>query len=1654
MLPVLALASRGAAASFWVAGCRGCILRHLIVLLGFITLRFGEAAHPGPATFTLGALNATGLFGKQGIIAQLPPGLFAVSETHLTSRAAHDFNRGLFHANSCHKLLPGSPAPLRANSSVAGEYTGVGFLASVPARPAAHAWHPDVFASARLQVVHAFADPVWILAGVCYGFASGPVSRTHLLLEQLTERVVDSATGPRVLAGDFNLTEEANPFQQRWAQAGFVEVQQLWARMTGAPLQHTCKGSTRKDFLYVSAELLPLVVQVWLEADWFPDHAVLFARLRLPCTPLARPVWRMPRPRPLPVAVQRAIPPVLPALLREVSAASRPDDRYVAIWSAYEDCVSRALVSAGQPPLGVPERGRGATLDVHIRRGQPAPLRKARAGEVEHAFFGQNQKYAHWFRQLRRLQAVCQAIRKASDQPHAVHHRASTWHAVLRAPGFAPSFADWWRTRPQRLHHAPLELPLCLPDFLLATSIFQCFEANFRVFERDLLSSRRRRAKQRRFQQPSLIFKDVQRDRSCPVTTLIEGPCAEVCEVDPDEQALIVAPAQDWDPAQPVFVDGAPLVPIHVEPDKLWLPAMPSSPRQVKQERHIAALPDVFRAFGEAWSARWLKHSNVEVERWHLAVAHMDQVLPPSAPMPYLPVTPAQWRAAVMSKKATTAAGPDGIARLDLVLLPDDLLDFLLAVCEEAEKSGQWPMGAMTAIITALEKLPGADRVAQFHPISVLALVYRAWASVRAKQALRHLAPLVPVHMYGMLPGKSAQSVWWHMQFRVEEAHLAKSRLVGVSSDLEKAFNLLPRVPVLTYALHMGLPLPVVRAWTAATTLLSRRFRVRGSVGPPIASLTGFPEGDPLSCVAMSLVCLAYHAHLSARVPAALPVSYVDNWEAVAPEPQAAVSAYQAMLDFCSAWDIRLDESKTFFWATQAADRRWLRARHCKVVHDVRDLGGHLQFTRKPANHVLVSRIKALDELWPKLGASHAPYPAKLRAVVASAWPRALYGASICSLGQKYVSALRAAALRALGASKPGASAAAHLALVEHPAADPGFVLFRASLVDVRAQVGAPVFASVLDHLCRGLAAACPGPAGLFLRRAHAVGWSWDPALQQFRDSWSAFDMWECSPQELLCRAAWSWQVAVASTLASRPGFAGLPYSDFHFTRQSIRHLPPPDQALMRVALNGTFFTQDALQHFDEQVTCACRFCGQPDSLVHRVEQCPFFAAGRVETGFSRLLRDRPLQPAHKLHAWAPLPDSLSAFRGLLSAVPFPVLSSMDFGGMDLFTDGTCLSPRQPHLRLAAWAVVVGVPTGEPCLLASGPLPGLHQSSFRAELFAVWFLFRVGVASSLPFRIWTDCLGVVRRVRALRSALYPPTAMASNSDLWRGIWESLQMLEADFEINHVPSHEDLEAHTDPVDKWVLAHNHAADRAAAEANLDRPDLFWESYSALCDEVHRQVDVQDTVVRYHLWLARTAIRSQQPAVLGTPGPIRVVGSVPLCWPPRGVCSDRAAGHFGAWFTSALNGWLPKISSGTESETRWISWVQLVTDFLMATGLHPPVQKGGRWADPSLGPAGVLFEWSMTRASRSFARQVRFVCRDGGVQLQTTETHPDSAAFALQLCCVWLPYPQSRWNIVDGWLARQVAFIDVGMVRDRHRRSWTRIGRPPLEAALASM
>lgn len=72
---------------------------------------------------------------------------------------------------------------------------------------------------------------------------------------------------------------------------------------------------------------------------------------------------------------------------------------------------------------------------------------------------------------------------------------------------------------------------------------------------------------------------------------------------------------------------------------------------------------------------------------------------------------------------------------------------------------------------------------------------------------------------------------------------------------------------------------------------------------------------------------------------------------------------------------------------------RGLRQAHCAVRLDVKDLGGHLQFSRRRTNFSITQRLQALDGLWTRLARCRGPIHLKVRAVRQRAWPSAFHTA-------------------------------------------------------------------------------------------------------------------------------------------------------------------------------------------------------------------------------------------------------------------------------------------------------------------------------------------------------------------------------------------------------------------------------------------------------------------------------------------------------------------------------------------------------------------------------------------------------------------------------------------------------------------------------------
>ena len=1184
-----------------------CAVKHLLCT------RVGEATHPGPEddTFALGCINPTGLNSKFAITASLPSGIFGVSETHLTSKGIQQFRKGSQMVKSPFSLHHGVAVPPRSRHSVSGEYSGVGFLAACPARAAPTTWPDGMQESTRVHVVNFFVQPMWILGAVIYGFPTCP-HKTSCLLDAATQRVVIEGAGPRFLCGDFNLETGQVQCAEFWRSRGFIEIQDLRQRISGSEPLPTCKGKTRKDFCWISSELQSLFVSAFVDHTYFADHASLYAKLRPPQNSIPRFVWRMPlhmQKDSLPTGPLPSRPrPRIPSLQND------PDAYYLSVCKQYENDVSDYNIAQGKPPLGSEYRGRAATKDTKVIRTPKTPVPKGRQGEVAPAYFQPAVVYAQRFRQLRRLQALAQNLQKGSSTITAVEYRSGLWASILASTGFPPSFSIWWPTRPVKLVGDVQAIPLEIPTIAHTKALLAALEANIRHYEKQRQSASRAFGKAASKLDPALIFQDLRDPMPMSVETLLETTEAQVIEVDPQDFSITVDPPGNWSQALPLQTPDGPTSLIHVEGDKLWCDAAPTVQEgdRVRQENYMGSLLDIFRAFGEAWARRWQKHEGVLAERWD-RVLHTIQPVPDTEKMHLRPITLQAWRDTVRSKNPRTSPGPDGISRLDLLAMPDDLTQFIIDICHHAEQTGSWPRAALQGVVSAIQKAHTSSTVNDFRPITIFSLIYRVWGSLRARQCLSYLHKIAPPSLFGNRPGVSASAVWYELQCVIESSSLDDQALCGFTADIIKAFNCIPRAPTLAVALLKGLRRSVVVGWTGALMAITRRFKVRSSVGPPLLASTGLPEGCAMSCVGMLLINMALHEFFNSVAPAPYLTTYVDNWACRASSPSDAQVACDHMHALAAAWDLQLDSKKLVFWATSPQCRRHLRQAGCKVALDFKELGAHVRFSRRKTNYTQTVRVRSLETRWGRLSASLSPYARKVSALKTAAWPRALHSISNVELGECHFSALRSGAMRGINAKAPGANPVIHLSLIEHPTADPAYFALQESFLGARRMAPKIHAAHTLDLLAQGGHATVPGPVAILLDRANAIGLPWHPETQTFVDEFGPLDLWECCPNELTFRLTWAWQQSAATKLQHRRGFSGLDLVDPALSRRALKTLTPVEKSMINVARNGTFFTQDALRYFQEGETPHCVHCGAVDSIRHRIFECPFFVSARQQ---------------------------------------------------------------------------------------------------------------------------------------------------------------------------------------------------------------------------------------------------------------------------------------------------------------------------------------------------------------------------------------------------------------------------------------------------------
>lgn len=724
---------------------------------------------------------------------------------------------------------------------------------------------------------------------------------------------------------------------------------------------------------------------------------------------------------------------------------------------------------------------------------------------------------------------------------------------------------------------------------------------------------------------------------------------------------------------------------------------------------------------------------------------------------------------------------------------------------------------------------------------SQCAVAYRNWGSIRAKQILQFLQQVSPATCTGNLPGKQASQVWMGVQMEIEEALLSGNKVSGAVIDLVKAFNLWPRGPIFAALSTLGVSPLILGAWNRALFQMHRRFKIRGSVGPPVGSSTGFAEGDALSVTAMLAANLICHQWVAHKCSQATLWSYVDNIEITSTSAKTTETCLETLQDFARVLDVEIDQNKTYLWSIDPEERKALKSSGLLVKTWARDLGGHIQYCQRPTNSTITKKAERMGPLWQKLAISLAPYTQKLRAVLVKAWPLVLHAVGSVHLSDDFYVPLRSGALKGLKSSRSGTSAIIHFSLVENPKTDPQFFALISTVMMFRQihnpEVAAYWFSRVVER--RKLRPA-PGPCSVLINRLSQIGWRWHTRTEFLDHQNRVVDLFEASAQEIRYRMMQGWQDRVKGMCAKRKTMKGLPQTCPILTTSGMSKWSSDERALLRTSLNGTFFTQDYSVKQKRENSSDCKHCGCQDSQLHRHWECPAFAKCRDHLSVEEISNITSLTPAVSVHGWMPEPPSLRPFQSALSNLDLGTgKHEIGFGkehDVWFFTDGGCRAPTSPISKLASWGVAIGhLDTQEIQPLSCGVLPGLVQTAVRAEIVALISAceYAIQTTGKISFAIDNDLVFQRMARFVARDCHIKPNQ--KDADLWQILLELARRLRQRVDvIAKVVSHQNLDLLSDEAELWCCKGNAIADSIATHAVFTQPHV-WQQWLNLQKEI---------------------------------------------------------------------------------------------------------------------------------------------------------------------------------------------------------------------------
>ena len=218
---------------------------------------------------------------------------------------------------------------------------------------------------------------------------------------------------------------------------------------------------------------------------------------------------------------------------------------------------------------------------------------------------------------------------------------------------------------------------------------------------------------------------------------------------------------------------------------------------------------DILHATQTKWLEFFQRHSEGG-PGWDVFYCRYARFLKHS-PMTVTPIQAKQLRQHFARTKHS-AAGMDGWSPGELAILPDYILQGFADVFNTVEAAGVWPDELLAAITAMLSNGEGETDPLKMRPIAILPALYRAWSSIRFREALAWQESWVHHTLAGGRARHSTKNVYLKLVALIEQSLLDGVDRCGVLLDYTKSFDRVPREIAFRTLDALGLDAGVARA--------------------------------------------------------------------------------------------------------------------------------------------------------------------------------------------------------------------------------------------------------------------------------------------------------------------------------------------------------------------------------------------------------------------------------------------------------------------------------------------------------------------------------------------------------------------------------------------------------------------------------------------------------------------------------------------------------------------------------------------------------------------------------------------------------------------------------------------------------------------------